>query len=111
MRKSLLAKFIIFRTGKRKVSEGVAVQSKKDPSVFVYKVSSILPNSFAPGAGVYQVLDTDYKNYAIIWKCTGYGFMYTGKFNLRTTLTLNRNLKEETVDCGLVKPRDIQGVS
>lgn len=68
----------LFRTGRRTVSEGIAVLSRKDPSVFIYKVNSILPSGFAPGTGFYQVLDTDYKNYAIIWKCNGYGVLYTG---------------------------------
>lgn len=68
----------IFRSGKKKISEGVAVQSKKDPSTFIYKVNSVLPNPLVPGTGFYQVLDTDYVNYAILWKCTGYGVLYTG---------------------------------
>lgn len=66
------------------ISEGVAVQSKKDPSLFLYKVSSKLPrilNRYLPGAGYYQVVSTDYTSYAILYSCSNFHLFHTGTGN------------------------------
>ncbi|XP_045473708.1 apolipoprotein D-like [Harmonia axyridis] len=57
------------------VSEGYATQTRKDPAIFVYKVNTKLPRLFSkylPAAGAYQVIDTDYDTYAILWSCSDY---------------------------------------
>ncbi|KYB25581.1 hypothetical protein TcasGA2_TC034333 [Tribolium castaneum] len=62
------------------VSEGLASPSKRDPSVLVYKVVTKLPRvvgRYLPGAGAYQVIETDYDNYAVLWSCTSYGLAHT----------------------------------
>lgn len=46
----------------------------------MYKVVSKLPRvlgRYLPGAGTYQVVDTDYDNYAILWSCSSYGLAHT----------------------------------
>ncbi|XP_044753792.1 apolipoprotein D-like isoform X2 [Coccinella septempunctata] len=57
------------------VSEGFAIQTRKEPSIFVYKVHSKLPrliSKYLPASGAYQILDTDYDTYAILWSCSDY---------------------------------------
>ncbi|KAJ8948185.1 hypothetical protein NQ318_010458 [Aromia moschata] len=68
-------------SGRLSINGGVASASKKDPSLFIYKVSSPLPrviNKYLPGAGLYQVLHTDYKDYAIVYSCTNFHVLYIG---------------------------------
>lgn len=63
------------------MTKGIITQTRKDPSVFSYKVSSKLPTALAkhlPGTGIYQVLNTDYSNYAILWTCSNLGLVHTG---------------------------------
>ncbi|KAF5298212.1 hypothetical protein FQA39_LY02636 [Lamprigera yunnana] len=67
-------------SGNLRVSEGVASPSRKDPSLFLYRVNSILPNSlgkYLPGAGFYQILDTDYNKFAVLWACSNLGLIYS----------------------------------
>jgi len=67
-------------SGSFTVSEGVASQTRRDPSLMLYKVVSNLPrvlSRYLPGAGFYQVLDTDYDTYAILWSCTNYGLAHS----------------------------------
>uniref|UniRef100_A0A1Y1LIV7 Lipocalin/cytosolic fatty-acid binding domain-containing protein n=1 Tax=Photinus pyralis TaxID=7054 RepID=A0A1Y1LIV7_PHOPY len=67
-------------SGNLRVSEGIASSSRKDPSLFLYRVNTILPQTLAkylPGAGFYQVLDTDYDRFAILWSCSNFGVIYT----------------------------------
>lgn len=60
---------------------------KKDPTQFLYKVADCpLPkviNRYLPGAGLYQVLKTDYDRYAIIYSCTNYTVVHSGKINIQ----------------------------
>lgn len=70
------------RSGNFTVSEGIASQTRRNPSLLMYKVVSKLPRivgRYLPGAGFYQILDTDYDNYAILWSCTNYELAHTGK--------------------------------
>lgn len=56
------------------------MQSKKDPSVFLYRVSSKLPkmlNRYLPGSGFYQIIQTDYTRYAVLYSCTNYQILHT----------------------------------
>lgn len=66
------------------MSEGVAVPLKKDPTQFLYRVADCpLPkflNRYLPGAGPYQVLETDYKKFAIVYSCTDYLIVHSGKW-------------------------------
>nr|CAI5858845.1 unnamed protein product [Callosobruchus analis] len=75
-------------TGSFSFSEGVATPTRRDPSIVNYKVNSKLPKAFnkyvprlvnyyLPGSGYYQVLRTDYGNYAIIYSCNDYGIAHT----------------------------------
>ncbi|KAF7280055.1 apolipoprotein D-like [Rhynchophorus ferrugineus] len=62
-------------SGSFSISQGLATPSKRDPSVLLYRVSSKLPrflNRYLPGAGYYQVLQTDYTRYAIVYTCTDF---------------------------------------
>ncbi|KAK9873351.1 hypothetical protein WA026_022156 [Henosepilachna vigintioctopunctata] len=62
------------------VSEGYAIQTRRDPSTFVYKVNTKLPrliSKYLPGAGLYQIIDTDYDSYAVLWSCSDYIIFYT----------------------------------
>lgn len=72
-----------FRPIRRTISEGIATPSKKDPSILLYKISSNLPyglSNILPGAGFYQILQTDYTNFAVIYKCINYGLLHIGKW-------------------------------
>ncbi|XP_017769350.1 PREDICTED: apolipoprotein D-like [Nicrophorus vespilloides] len=67
-------------SGSATVSRGVATTSKRHPSIFLFKVSTTLPNTvarFLPGAGFYQILDTDYEDFAVLWTCTSLGLAHT----------------------------------
>lgn len=69
----VVARVINKWTGGETTSKGTAVISKKNPSILKYKVTSALPTALArllPGAGFYQVLHTDYDNFAILWTCS-----------------------------------------
>lgn len=82
---------ICFRTGSVRVSEGVATPSRKDPSLLLYRVNSALPTALAkylPGAGFYQILDTDYEKFAVLWTCTSLGLVHAGKIFLLTKFLL-----------------------
>lgn len=61
--------------------QGIATKSKRDSTIFLYKVQTKLPNVIAkllPGGGYYQILKTDYSNYAILWTCsTSMGLLHT----------------------------------
>ncbi|XP_072377634.1 apolipoprotein D-like [Diabrotica undecimpunctata] len=62
-------------TGSFSISDGIAIPLRRDPSIYLYKVNSNLPrilSRYLPGAGFYQVLKTDYSNYAVIYTCTNY---------------------------------------
>lgn len=77
----VVARVINRWTGGETSSEGIAVVSKKNPAIFQYKVNSILPTVIArllPGAGSYQVLSTDYDNFAILYTCSSLGLLHTG---------------------------------
>lgn len=70
------------RTGSVSISEGVATQARKDPSVFLYRVNSSLPAIIArhlPGSGFYQILDTDYDSFAVMWRCTSLAILHIGE--------------------------------
>ncbi|KAG5883362.1 hypothetical protein JTB14_000027 [Gonioctena quinquepunctata] len=67
-------------TGTFSISEGFAIPTRKDPNIFQYKVSSKLPrlvNRYLPGAGLYQVLDTDYDNYAVVYSCNNWQVVHS----------------------------------
>jgi len=67
-------------SGLRKETKGIASKSKRDPTVYLFKVATKLPKAIArllPGSGFYQILDTDYENYAVIWSCSALGVLHT----------------------------------
>nr|XP_023029793.1 apolipoprotein D-like [Leptinotarsa decemlineata] len=67
-------------TGTFSISEGVASPTRRDPNIFQYKVSSSFPrivNRYLPGAGFYQVLDTDYDTYAVVYSCSNWQVVHS----------------------------------
>ncbi|XP_018324843.1 apolipoprotein D-like isoform X2 [Agrilus planipennis] len=61
------------------INRGTAIPNKKIRSIFSYKVDSTLPNLLAkylPGTGIYQFLETDYENFAVIWTCADLGIFH-----------------------------------
>ncbi|XP_077298074.1 apolipoprotein D-like [Arctopsyche grandis] len=61
---------------------GLAIPMLDNSSIFRYKVKTNLPFSiarFLPGAGIYNILHTDYENYAILWYCSNILFAYTDR--------------------------------
>lgn len=82
----VVARVINRWTGGETTSAGVAITSKKHPSIFQYKINSVLPTAVArllPGAGSYQVLKTDYDNYAILYTCSSLGLFHLGQYYIK----------------------------
>lgn len=51
-------------------------------SILRYKVDTKLPFPVArllPGAGLYNILQTDYDNYAILWSCSNLALLHSGE--------------------------------
>ncbi|CAG9862012.1 unnamed protein product [Phyllotreta striolata] len=66
-------------TGTFSISEGTAVPTRRDPNMYLYRINTRLPriiNRYLPGSGFYQVLKTDYSNYAIIYSCSNYQLIH-----------------------------------
>lgn len=65
------------------------------PSINVpFQLSSRFPDAIArllPGSGRYQILYTDYDNFAILWSCANFGIAYTGIQNFSITPKPNYN--------------------
>lgn len=65
-------------------SKGIANPSRRDPTIVKYQVQSQLPTSLArlmPGSGTYQILATDYDNYAILWTCSSLRVAHSGNYH------------------------------
>lgn len=63
-----------------KLSEGIASPTRRHKSLLMYKVVTDLPKvlrKYMPGSGIYQIIDTDYSNYAVLWSCHNYGLIHT----------------------------------
>lgn len=63
------------------------------PSINVpFQLSSRFPDTIArllPGSGRYQILYTDYDNFAILWSCANFGIAYTGVHLNQITIIIN----------------------
>lgn len=71
----------IFRPFRRTLIEGIAASMRRNPGQLLLKINSGLPygmSTILPGAGIYQILTTDYDNYAVLAKCTSFGFFHIG---------------------------------
>ena len=74
--------FYYFRTGSPSVSFGEFEQESENSSIIDVQLQSNLPQAIArilPGSGRYQILYTDYDNFAILWSCSSYRIAHTGK--------------------------------
>lgn len=63
-------------TGNPSISIGYATPETNKSSIMDFKFNSRLPEVIArllPGSGKYQVLYTDYDNFAILWSCSSLG--------------------------------------
>jgi len=63
-------------TGSPTSNIGHAARESQNSSIMDFQFASRLPNAisrFLPGAGRYQVLFTDYDNFAILWSCSSFG--------------------------------------
>uniref|UniRef100_A0A182YC29 Lipocln_cytosolic_FA-bd_dom domain-containing protein n=1 Tax=Anopheles stephensi TaxID=30069 RepID=A0A182YC29_ANOST len=62
-------------TGNPSISIGEAVPESETSSIMNVQLQSRLPTAIArllPGSGRYQVLYTNYENFAILWSCTSF---------------------------------------
>ncbi|XP_060810792.1 apolipoprotein D isoform X2 [Amyelois transitella] len=61
------------RLGSPSTTYGLGIPSHNGSSLFRYKVNNRMPyiiGRLLPGAGLYNILFTDYDKFAIIWSCT-----------------------------------------
>ncbi|KAG4078796.1 hypothetical protein HA402_015386 [Bradysia odoriphaga] len=84
-------------TGSPSENIGHARRESESSSIMDFQFASRLPNAisrFLPGAGRYQVLFTDYDNFAILWSCSSFGSLgYTDQIWL-----LGRNRTDFVLD-------------
>uniref|UniRef100_A0A336K828 Josephin-2 n=1 Tax=Culicoides sonorensis TaxID=179676 RepID=A0A336K828_CULSO len=67
-------------TGAPSVSIGNAILESDRSSIMNVQLQSRLPAAISrllPGSGKYQVLYTDYENFAILWSCANFGIAFT----------------------------------
>uniref|UniRef100_A0A2A4J1R8 Lipocalin/cytosolic fatty-acid binding domain-containing protein n=1 Tax=Heliothis virescens TaxID=7102 RepID=A0A2A4J1R8_HELVI len=60
-------------TNSPSTTHGIGIPSHNTSSIFRYKLNSRVPyiiGRLLPGAGVYNILFTDYDQFAIVWSCT-----------------------------------------
>lgn len=63
-------------TGQPSINIGYATPESNRSSIMDFKFNSRLPEVIArllPGSGKYQILYTDYENFAILWSCSSLG--------------------------------------
>ncbi|XP_053625506.1 apolipoprotein D-like isoform X2 [Plodia interpunctella] len=61
------------RLGRPSASYGLGIPSHNGSSLFRYKVNNRMPyiiGRLLPGAGLYNILFTDYNRFALVWSCT-----------------------------------------
>ncbi|XP_022900272.2 apolipoprotein D-like [Onthophagus taurus] len=97
-------------SGSKKLTGGLGIQAKKNPSIFQVKVASSLPkpvDQFLPGAATYQVLYTDYETFAVIYSCSSYVLFHYDRIwilgrnwdiNAETRLNIYRFLTFRNID-------------
>ncbi|XP_063701908.1 apolipoprotein D [Culicoides brevitarsis] len=76
----LAIKTINLWTGAPSVSLGNAILEHDRSSIMNVQLQSRLPAAISrllPGSGKYQVLYTDYDNFAILWSCSNFGIAFT----------------------------------
>ncbi|KOB68466.1 putative apolipoprotein D [Operophtera brumata] len=69
-------------TGSPSTTYGLGVPSHSGSSIFRYKLNNRMPyiiGRLLPGAGLYNVLFTDYSHFAIVWSCTSLSLAHAGK--------------------------------
>ncbi|XP_047505365.1 apolipoprotein D-like [Pieris napi] len=69
-------------TGNPSTSYGLGIPSHTGSSAFRYKLNNRMPyviGRMLPGAGQYNILFTDYDNFALIWSCTNYSIAHSDR--------------------------------
>ncbi|XP_045491462.1 apolipoprotein D-like [Colias croceus] len=69
-------------TGNHGVSYGLGIPSHAGSSAFRYKLNNRMPyviGRMLPGAGHYNILFTDYDQFALIWSCTNYNVVHSDR--------------------------------
>ncbi|XP_045785713.1 apolipoprotein D-like [Maniola jurtina] len=69
-------------TGSHSTSHGLGIPSHEGSSSFRYKLNNRMPyiiGRLLPGAGQYNVLFTDYDNFAILWSCTNFSVAHSDR--------------------------------
>ncbi|CAB3234711.1 unnamed protein product [Arctia plantaginis] len=67
-------------TGKKSTTNGLGIPSSNSSSIFRYKVNNRVPyviGRLLPGAGLYNILFTDYDRFAIVWSCASFSIAHS----------------------------------
>lgn len=69
------------------------------------KLGFRFPTVAIAGESPYWIVDTDYKNYSIVWSCSGFGFM---SFRILWILGRERSLSEEVKSRAYAKLKQLK---
>ncbi|CAG9783415.1 unnamed protein product [Diatraea saccharalis] len=69
-------------TGTPSVTYAIGIPSHNGSSVFRYKVNNRMPyliGRLLPGAGLYNILFTDYERFALVWSCSSVSIAHSDR--------------------------------
>ncbi|XP_063821475.1 apolipoprotein D-like [Ostrinia nubilalis] len=69
-------------TGASSITYAIGIPSHAGASTFRYKVNNRMPyllGRLLPGAGLYNVLFTDYERFALVWSCSSLGVAHSDR--------------------------------
>ncbi|XP_004921596.1 apolipoprotein D [Bombyx mori] len=69
-------------TGSQSTSYGIGIPSYNGSSVFRYKLNNRMPyliGRLLPGAGQYNILFTDYDQFALVWSCSSVSLAHSDR--------------------------------
>ncbi|KAG6448677.1 hypothetical protein O3G_MSEX005617 [Manduca sexta] len=72
-------------TGSPSTTYGLGIPSHNGSSIFRYKLNNRMPyviGRLLPGAGQYNILFTDYTQYALLWSCNSFSIAHSGEYNM-----------------------------